>query len=361
MGAVPQRTTLVGIQYLRAAAALLVLLAHARNPRPWLFNPLERWDFTAGVEIFFVISGVIMYVAARDEKPVEFFRRRVIRVVPLYWIATLSFVAWLAFRDLDLPNGRDLALSLLMAPHIGEAHPGLVWPVLVPGWTLNYEIFFYAIFAVGLALRRVTAVSVGVLVLLVGAGAVFDPQGPVLATYTNSVLTAFLAGLVIAWLHARARISAAWWPLAIVGGAALFAHFTPWFSLPKLGVIAAAAALVAGTMALESRLRMRPRAEVLALADASYAIYLFHTLMLAVVFWKGRALPLEGWPQFLFLTGLGVASSLAAGLLLHRWLERPLLRVLLGSRRSPLAVARPQQSGARTHSGAVGRTEKAAA
>ena len=43
-----------------------------------------------GVDVFFVISGFIMYAAARDEPPLEFVRRRLVRVVPLYWMATLA-------------------------------------------------------------------------------------------------------------------------------------------------------------------------------------------------------------------------------------------------------------------------------
>ncbi|WP_374469151.1 acyltransferase family protein [Phenylobacterium sp.] len=328
MGDAPQRTTLVGIQYLRALAALLVLVAHARNPRPWLFNPLTGWDFTAGVEIFFVISGVIMFAAARDDSPLEFARRRVIRVVPLYWLATLSFVAWLAYRDLDLPSGRDLALSLLMIPHESESYTGHIWPVLVPGWTLNYEMFFYGVFALGLAVRRVAAFSMGALVLAVTAGFVLSPDQAVLKTYTSPILLAFLAGLIIAWARDRVAGFDRAWPLAPLGAVVLAAHFTPWVLLPKLAVIVASGALVAGVMALETRLRDRPVRPALALADASYAIYLFHTLVLAVVYWRGKPLPLDGWPQFLVLMALGIGLSIAVGLAIHRWLERPLLRKL---------------------------------
>ncbi|MBK9440000.1 MAG: hypothetical protein IPN53_01320 [Comamonadaceae bacterium] len=35
--------------------------------------------------------------------------------------------------------------SLLFIPHYSASFPGLVWPLLVPGWTLNYEMCFYAV------------------------------------------------------------------------------------------------------------------------------------------------------------------------------------------------------------------------
>ena len=75
------RQSFASVQYLRAVAALLVVLHHARSPKPWLFNPLE--DFmggTTGVDIFFVISGFIMFTAARSEQVGTFVWRRLVRV-----------------------------------------------------------------------------------------------------------------------------------------------------------------------------------------------------------------------------------------------------------------------------------------
>lgn len=36
----PNRSQLIAIQYLRGIAALMVVVHHARNPKPWLYNPL---------------------------------------------------------------------------------------------------------------------------------------------------------------------------------------------------------------------------------------------------------------------------------------------------------------------------------
>ena len=47
----------------------------------------------AGVDIFFVISGFIMWIMAEKAypSPGEFIRKRVIRIVPLYWALTFSW------------------------------------------------------------------------------------------------------------------------------------------------------------------------------------------------------------------------------------------------------------------------------
>lgn len=330
MSSAPRPATLVSIQVLRAVACLMVLLHHARNPRPGMFDPMVGWNFTTGVDIFFVISGFIMYAAARHEAPAEFMRRRVVRIAPLYWIATLTWVAWLAFRDLPLPGAQHLWLSLGLVPHASPGHPNTVWPVLVPGWTLTFEMGFYVLFALGLALRRVVPVTTVAIVSLVAAGFLLEPAHAVLRAFTGPILLAFLGGVLIAWAHDRyARLFARAWPLAFLGAAALLVHATPWMDLRKVWVVAASAAVVAGSLAFEAALRKRRWRVMEALGDASYAIYLFHTLVLAIVMWLGRKLPLEGWPQFLTLMTLGMGLSTLAGVAVHHWLERPMLKVLL--------------------------------
>ena len=334
MSTASPRPTLITVQYLRAAAALMVLLHHARNPKPWLFDPMVGWNFTFGVEIFFVISGFIMYAAARNEAPVEFVRRRLIRVVPLYWIATVTLVGWGVFRHWPAPDGGHLLASLLMVAHEDPQHPGLAWPVLIPGWTLNYEVFFYGVFAAGLALRRVTLVSAGALLALVAAGYVLSPADAVLKAYTSPILLAFLAGLGIAWLHARATFERAW-ALGPIAGAVLLAHATPWVELPKVAVLVLSALLVAGALGLEGQAQARRSRIFGLLGDASYAIYLFHTLVLSAASWWVKGLPLSGWAQFVVAMTVGMGASVVLGLAVHLWLEKPLLKVLLKIGRAP--------------------------
>ena len=98
-----------------------------------------------------MISGLIMWTigARRPPTPKEFLLRRVIRVVPLYWFVTLALAGtWLVLPNL-LPNlsptPSDVLLSLFFIPHYDPT--GQIVPLLVPGWTLNYEAFFYVVFA----------------------------------------------------------------------------------------------------------------------------------------------------------------------------------------------------------------------
>ncbi|MCR5874617.1 acyltransferase family protein [Phenylobacterium sp. J426] len=113
------------------------------------------------------------------------------------------------------------------------------------------------------------------------------------------------------------------------GALGLAVHATPLLDLPKLWVVASSAALVAGALAFEPMLRARRPRLLELLGDASYAIYLFHTLVLAMVMWQGRKLALEGWPQFLVLMAVGCGLSTLAGVAIHLWIEKPMLKVLL--------------------------------
>jgi exopolysaccharide production protein ExoZ len=132
------------IQYLRAFAALSVLLFHIT----------QRGSHgvtvgAAGVDVFFVISGFIMATItnARVITPFEFLRDRLVRIAPAYWIVTLFLVLLAAAVPLSFPTftapAYHLLFSLAFIPHTDPL--GGSFPVLVPSWTLNYEMFFYGL------------------------------------------------------------------------------------------------------------------------------------------------------------------------------------------------------------------------
>src|SRR5882672_247790 len=156
------------VQALRALAALCVVVYHV--------DFVGRGAF--GVDIFFVISGfIICHVTAKDHD--GFLRKRLIRIVPLYWAGTLCLycLGLVAPRLLQSePTLSGLVNSLLFIPYAKEG--GRVYPILFLGWTLNYEMFFYALFACALALnRRLAPITVcAALVVLVAAGQPVAPS-----------------------------------------------------------------------------------------------------------------------------------------------------------------------------------------
>lgn len=145
--------TLRSIQTARAIAALLVVLHHLSlrfEQRVGGFNFLSVFDHFgfAGVDLFFVISGLIMVITCQQHfrhltAAPPFLWRRVTRIVPLYWLFTfiqllaMAIIPSATVRDF---SARDIVASLLIVPQS-------VYPILAPGWTLTYEMFFYIVFA----------------------------------------------------------------------------------------------------------------------------------------------------------------------------------------------------------------------
>src|SRR5262249_11870730 len=129
------------------------------------WNPFPHLSIgNAGVDLFFVISGFVMVHASSDlfgrpELRREFMWRRIIRIVPLYWIVSgvLLVHALIRYSDLaaaDLPP-RVLIGSFFFIPTMRPS--GDILPLLGVGWTLNYEMAFYLLLACSLALpKRVT-------------------------------------------------------------------------------------------------------------------------------------------------------------------------------------------------------------
>ena len=172
---------LLNIQILRAVAALFVVIFHcglemtriADGLHQAPFYDYARWN--VGISLFFAISGFIMvvtchYAFGQPGEGFHFMRRRLVRIVPIYWLLTAGTVA----LSLLLPQLVRLApadplsivFSFIFWPF---ARPdGEVRPLVTPGWTLNLEIYFYLVFAFGLAFRR----RIGLTVIMLGIGGI---------------------------------------------------------------------------------------------------------------------------------------------------------------------------------------------
>jgi exopolysaccharide production protein ExoZ len=335
---------LVAVQYLRAIAALMVVVHHARNSAPWLFNPLENYPaFAWGVDIFFVISGFIMYVSARNEAPLEFLRRRAIRVVPLYWLATLGLFLLGSHRhltDVSRPELEHILKSLFFVPHYSYSQPGEMFPYLVPGWTLNFEVFFYLVFFFSLFQKKVLLIGTAVMGVLVGVGLFVHTDNPLVLTYTRPVLLEFIVGVWIGKLYVEDRVARAGAWLLPLGFTALLAlPLVTSQVLQTYGRIVSSSLMLLGGV---SATAVMPRVKLLKqLGDASYSIYLSHTILSMSISDKlMRRVPLGGWVQFSVWVLLSLVVSSVVGYLVYAVVERPMLNWMRG-RRSAEAQRRP--------------------
>ncbi|ROQ54801.1 peptidoglycan/LPS O-acetylase OafA/YrhL [Rathayibacter sp. PhB152] len=339
-----------GVQALRFVAALLVVITHATfYAHERLDDSITVWNgAAAGVDVFFVVSGFVMAVTAG---PFEvrggwrfFAVRRVIRIVPLYWVATTLKIASI----LVLPGA---VLHAALTPWTGVASylflparnpDGAVEPLLGVGWTLTFETAFYAVFALGLLLRRNVLVFASTVVLVVASGHLLRPveDWPAWAVYFDPLVLYFAIGMAIGRIAGLPRARRGL--LLALGAAAAFtvvAALAPegisWQrdALFRKGIVTAAFVAVVLAEPLVRRLASRRGADrvlrrpLLALGEASYSLYLFHPLIGPVV---PAALALIGLRAGVLSVVGTIAVSLVAGIVVHRWVERPLTRRLRG-------------------------------
>jgi exopolysaccharide production protein ExoZ len=308
-----ERPNLLSIQWLRGVAAFMVVLYHMGSRVERMGGHEWPSSLNAGVDIFFVISGFIMWVTARDLTPVEFLRRRIVRIVPLYWVMTTVAVL---LSCLSGPvDGWHILASYCFFPAV---HPalGTLKPVLIAGWTLNYEMYFYLIFAAALLFRgtaRMVVLGVGVVgpMLLNGRTDVLFIE-----FFSDEIVVEFLAGVGLGIAYDRRVV----WPappMLVVLGVLLFAVPGEFPRAIANGI--PAVFIVAGFLGSE---RYMPRAVLpRLLGDSSYSLYLTHSFVLTFVakFWSFGVL------GFVFLSGL---MSLLVGLAVFTYIEKPLIRVL---------------------------------
>ena len=330
MDAVTEQTrTLLSIQYFRGLAALAVVAMHTG----WTRSGMGA----AGVDVFFVISGFVMVmVSSREQAPWVFLRARAMRVVPLYWLVTLATVGITGLADMP-----RIFSSLAFWPHAGYLD-GRDFPVVIQGWTLDYEMFFYAAFAASLLLAvqwRLPALT-GALLTLVALGRLLPPGGVVATTYTGPLLVEFLAGawLCRAWQAGRLPSGHGSMALLAAGFLLLGAQFSigpsgAWrcltWGIPALMI-------VAGALGVETAGRLPLVPGLLELGNVSYALYLTHPLVQ-----QALSATLQPLPILVALPAMLVAC-LGVGLVVHHGIEAPLGTLLRRPRPAlPAAMLRP--------------------
>lgn len=338
---------LVQLQYARAIAALLVVYFHS-------VLQVERFDpetaFSGylfgetGVDLFFVLSGFVMWLTTtnRNMSPAAFYQRRIERIVPLYWALTclgaavaFALPTYLSSTKFDFQH---LLASLFFVPWINPASGSeqLITPVIIPGWTLNFEMYFYLIFGSLLLLQeklRIPALAIVFAVIFVITN--YGPLDGVLAKfYGNAIVFEFLAGVVIAKLFLDKRLLPRSLAAVLVpiGFIALVAGDAVHLDVPR--VISAgvpAAAIIYALVSLDFS-KIREFRFLHLLGDASYSLYLTHVFTLVAVRLLYRFQPLE-WLNngSAYLTICLISSVLVA--FVSYWLfEKPVAEFLTARR-----------------------------
>jgi peptidoglycan/LPS O-acetylase OafA/YrhL len=340
------------LQFLRAIAALLVLSGHALGMATRLGGQ-ERLHLPTGigVDLFFAISGFIMIYASdrlftKSGVGREFLIRRIGRVAPLYWISTTAMLCTMVLGSrgwAGLPDLSYILCSYLFIPNDAFGSVGgIAFPLLSLGWTLNYEMLFYAVFSTFLFLPRAKAIFcvTAAMIVLVLLGLNFGPTSVIPKTWSQAIILEFALGMFIGHVFLNGLRMPRIVSVAVLGLA------IGWVALDPAGLTAfkqtpndfrrligwgVPAVFVLGSLILTSW-RMPPMVERPAtlLGNASYSLYLTHPFVLVLV---ERAWAQLVGAQFLPAMVLsGIALAIVIAVAVHNMVERPIERVIKGVR-----------------------------
>ena len=315
----------------------MVVFHHATN-----YVPTYTWSGigATGVDIFFVISGFIMaYTCSKEPRAGEprgelaaadFLLRRCVRVVPLYWLALA--VSWRT----ELLHGAlnvDLVRDFLFIPRFYFPGAVRIWPKLIPGWTINCEMFFYLVFGLAiLASRHRLKVTLAVLIGLSIAGVIFHPAGAPGQLYTWSIFLEFALGILLYLAFRR-------WPVRLsmllrlvlfsVALAALaFASRNNAYEYSSFRfLLYGIPAFIIVWLGLQVR-QSNERPLLKLMGDASYSIYLFHAtvgMRLAVHVVDMFPMPASRWLAAGVVLAIFMSISVVIGVGVHLIFEKPVL------------------------------------
>jgi peptidoglycan/LPS O-acetylase OafA/YrhL len=207
---------LPSVQWLRAIAAMMVVIHHINFHTDWLREQaggapslLSSVPWSFEIHIFFVISGFIMILTTKNFGGPgawkRFLLRRTLRIVPLYWIlATVMVVGVvLAPHSIEISGDRFwyTVNSYCFIPVLRT--PGDLRPILGQGWTLDYEMYFYVALALAtLCTRRVgIGILTAVFIVLSWFGRDLDVSTPKLFARTDGIILEFVLGLYLGFLY----------------------------------------------------------------------------------------------------------------------------------------------------------------
>lgn len=342
--------TLNNLQALRFFSAFIVIWAHiplSQYSKDGV--PVNLFAFGAfGVDIFFVISGfIISYVASgmkggRYEIAKEFMLRRVLRVVPLYWLFTIIAV-YLSYISVNCPHWTSTC-PFWLSQHYAIEKTSLDWvvqsltfthwfrgPIFDIGWTLIYEFWFYSLFALSLFLGvRALNFFTGLLFLIFFN--LYLPEFLGLGIFNvllNPLMMEFLFGILLYSVISIYNPKRVWiTPLVLLAVILLFGYQMPMITenlhdLSRPLFLGGAAFCVVAVALIFEKEGMSCGKTLIKLGDSSYSLYLTHWLVVTTLPELLIVYGLDG-VAFLPYIFINLVTSILLSLVVFHFAEAPL-------------------------------------
>ena len=329
------------LHVLRIVAALFVVYYHTG------YHLLGLQSFGGfSVPIFFVISGFVMAMIA-TEQPKDFLRRRLLRALPTYWVATLGiFAISLVLPTLfhsTRPHAMWLFKSLFFIPF--EKAPGIIQPLVFVGWTMNCEIVLYLLIAAGLRFTRRPVLFAGVTMLLfMSVCALFADLSAAAFFYSRSTMLSFVLGLAAYPLWKRLTKETAnclrWYAYGMGAGVLValcllegrmmdpYLSADGMFTLrPVLPQVGALLIVLCALVLAKSGHDVRSD-KVIIVAESTYVLYLMHAyLLMGMAKVTVRLSPTLAMNRSLGLI-VAIGCSVGLAVIMHVYIEKPGLAFL---------------------------------
>ncbi|MDH3437054.1 MAG: acyltransferase [Betaproteobacteria bacterium] len=331
------------IQALRGVAVLLVAMTHIMAfERKYIQGERLFADWmaigTSGVDLFFVISGFIMVHVTRGtfQRPAavgEFVFHRLRRIYPLYWIYTAMVLVVFFLRPQWVNESSGHVVNVLASFLL---LPQNVSPLLQPGWSLVFEMYFYTLFAGLLFLpeRRAPAVVALWAVVAPATCFLFGPfQSPLLKLVTSPYCIEFALGCLVAFLVGRGKVYVGALPVLSIaavllgfGASVSFFNGGPAISWRVVVYGIPYALLVYAFVASELSGRFRSPRWLIQVGDWSYSLYLSHFLIIAGAVRLWALFDFKGILDNAVVIALTITAVLVWARISYVFLERPILR-----------------------------------
>ncbi|WP_219834863.1 acyltransferase [Paenibacillus sp. R14(2021)] len=276
------------LQIARCLAAVMVVMHHADRIllqkyqiSALIFQPFD-YPF-ARVDLFFVLSGFIIYYIHNQDfstqsKLSPFLIKRFVRVIPVYWLATLIYIL-LSIVAHEHFTALEFVKSFLLLPDVKQ-------PILGVAWTLRYEVFLYLVFGLLILNKRWFMPLLGVwtaaMLYFLAAGITFAEQ-PYFDLLFNPLNLEFIAGCVAAHIILRYMMN-----LTVVGYVGLGLLLVSLimqqlWTIPLNHIILWGGPfflIILGFASYELRKTIKVNKWLVAIGDASYSIFLTHIIVI---------------------------------------------------------------------------------
>lgn len=354
----PNSKEIDSLHGLRAISILLIIILHLYIPAGPFLNVPYSWldrlfrNFTSGVDLFFILSGFLIYGKLRSTSNLNqqsikiYFEKRLRRILPAYYVALIGAAIYLVYLTKSLKGEllHNVQMSLFSSwADVLFVSNYLPKRLLDLGWSLSIEAHFYLIVPLFVYLiqkicvrfsRVLTIALLSIFYFLPLCFRLIQIDNNMTYFYTHTRFDSIIAGMVVAELYFQGWLTklSNWVSFVILFVSMIiltighlseidsFFYRTVRYNFFNVGfsgllILALCSSVVQSWLSI-SIFRY--------LARMSYTIYLWHPLLIALVLRQFYILPEEtGLIQILIIWLFSFIIAIVLSTLLYWLIEKP--------------------------------------